>query len=367
MIARMIPTRMIYNFSAGPAILPDSVIEKAQKAVFDWQGKGLSILSLSHRSDDFIAIAEQSIQDVRDLLAVPADYEVMFIAGGATQHFSMVPQNLAKKTDTAYYIDSGLWSKKAMKTAEPMLEVLSSPLEIARPMSENFHGIDSSCAYLHITPNETIDGIAYDDLPEVTDIPIVADMSSSIFSRAIDISKYGLIYAGTQKNMGISGLSLVIIRKDLLSRVRDITPPLYRYDTYVKDYGIHNTPPTFAWYVCALTLKWLKKEGGVLAMLRQNQQKAALLYAAIDQSDFFINTIPKAYRSMMNVVFQFKEPSTAANFFHQAQDAGLIGLSGHRVVGGVRASIYNAMPLEGVKALVEFMGCYANCNDTHHV
>lgn len=345
---------MIYNFSAGPAVLPESVLLQAQAALVDWQSSGLSILSLSHRSDAFMALTNQAVADVRELLALPDDYDVVFLSGGATQHFSMVPYNMSQAKDQAMYLDSGYWAQKAINAAQPMLKVDTRTLDLTKSFATHFPEDISPYAYIHLTPNETIDGIAY-DMPHIDHPNVVADMSSTLFSRPLDISRFGLIYAGAQKNFGPAGLSLAIVRHDLLERARVETPELYRYATYVKHHSLYNTPNVFAWYVCGLVLAWLKEQGGLGVMFTQHQEKAALLYKAIDDSALFYNDVPHAYRSMMNIVFQCKDHHLQPSFIKQAEEAGLIGIEGHRSLGGMRVSVYNAMPMTGVMQLVAFM------------
>jgi len=344
-----------YDFSAGPAMLPDSVLAEASKAVIDWQDTGTSILTLNHRSEAYYNMATDSVALVRQLLNVPANYEIMFLTGGATQHFAMVPLNLADKNATVHYLDSGHWAKKAINTAKSFLNVETTKLDLTKPISAQKITLSPKSAYVHLTPNETIDGVAYDDLPDVGDIPIVADMSSCLFSRPLDIAKFGLIYAGAQKNFGTSGVSLVIIRHDLLVPIRKALPPLNRYETFYNNVGIFNTPSVFSCYLSYLMLQWVAEKGGVTKMLSLNQRKAHALYAVLDQCQAAVNLIPHAYRSMMNVVFQFNSRDKETAFFQRTAAAGLIGLHGHRSVGGARASLYNAMPLAGVKQLSQLL------------
>jgi phosphoserine aminotransferase len=349
----------IYNFSAGPAALPKAVMQQAQSEFIDWQGLGTSVMEISHRSAEFIKVAEDAERDLRELLSVPDNYKVLFCQGGARAQFAAVPLNLLGNKKKALYVDAGYWAQSAIaeakKYCEPVVldakELVDGKVSITP--ADKWQS-SNEFAYLHFCPNETIDGVEINDLP-VTDLPIVADMSSTILSRRIDVSKYGVIYAGAQKNIGPSGLTLVIVRDDLLDRSDVKTPSVLSYKTLAEKDSMFNTPPTFAWYLSGLVFKWLKQMGGLEVMEALNIEKAALLYDAIDASEFYVNNVASDNRSKMNVPFQLAKPELDGLFLEQATAKGLVSLKGHRAVGGMRASIYNAMTLEGVKALVDFM------------
>ncbi|MCG7585327.1 3-phosphoserine/phosphohydroxythreonine transaminase [Photobacterium sp. OFAV2-7] len=349
----------VYNFCAGPAMIPADVLQKAQKELVNWSGLGTSVMEISHRSKEFLAVAEQSEKDLRELLSIPANYHVLFCHGGARGQFAAVPMNLLGEADTADYMDGGYWANSAAKEAEKYCQPNVVDITCERdgkkavlPASE--WPLSDDAAFVHFCPNETIDGIEIRDLP-VTDKPIVADMSSTILSRTIDVSKYGVIYAGAQKNIGPAGLTIVIVRDDLLGKAKQVLPSILDYTVLVDKDSMFNTPPTFAWYLAGEVFKWLKEIGGVDEMQKRNEAKAEVLYRFIDQSDFYRNQVHPDNRSLMNVPFQLKKPELDKVFLEQADAAGLKALKGHRVVGGMRASIYNAMPLEGVQALVDFM------------
>ncbi len=349
----------VYNFSAGPAGLPKAVMEKAQQEFVDWNGLGTSVMEISHRSKEFIKVAEDAEQDLRDLLEIPDNYKVLFCQGGARAQFAAVPLNLLGSSKKATYIDAGYWAESAVKEAEKYCEVdvFSAKTELdgklaVKPASE--WKVDADAAYVHFCPNETIDGIEISELP-VTDKPIVADMSSNILSRKIDVSQYGVIYAGAQKNIGPAGLCIAIVRDDLLELASELVPSFINYKVLAEKDSMFNTPPTFAWYLSGLVFKWLKEQGGVSEMEKINLEKAQLLYNQIDGSDFYVNNVHPANRSRMNVPFQLVKPELDGLFLEQAEKRGLVALKGHRAVGGMRASIYNAVTLEGVQALVDFM------------
>lgn len=349
----------VYNFCAGPAMIPADVMKKAQEELVNWNGLGTSVMEISHRSKEFIAVAQQSEQDLRDLLAIPDNYHVLFCHGGARGQFAAVPMNLLGDAETADYMDGGYWAhsaaNEAQKYCQPNVVDITCERDGKRailPASEWL--LSDDAAFVHFCPNETIDGIEIRDLPD-TDKPIVADMSSTILSRKIDVSKYGVIYAGAQKNVGPAGLTIVIVRDDLLGKAKQILPSILDYTVLVDKESMFNTPPTFAWYLAGEVFKWLKVIGGVEEMQRRNEAKAKILYDFVDHSDFYRNEIHQDNRSLMNVPFQLKSPELDALFLEQADAAGLKALKGHRAVGGMRASIYNAMPIEGVQALVDFM------------
>ncbi|MBY4676013.1 3-phosphoserine/phosphohydroxythreonine transaminase [Marinobacterium arenosum] len=348
-----------YNFSAGPAGLPDEVLLQAQQELLDWQGKGLSIMEMSHRSDEFVAVAEQAEQDLRELMAVPDNYRVLFLQGGATGQFAMIPLNLLGENGKADYINTGVWSSKAIKEAR-----LYGDIHVAGSTeADNFSSVPaqaelalrSDAAYLHYTPNETIGGVAYDYIPDSGEVPLVADYSSSILSEPLDVSRFGLIYAGAQKNIGPAGLTVVIIREDLLGNARPGTPTMLDYQPHAKAGSMLNTPPTFGWYLAGLVFQWLKRQGGVTAMAECNRRKAGKLYDFVDRSAFYANPVAVANRSLMNVPFTLADDKLDALFLQQSEAAGLLNLQGHRSVGGMRASLYNAVPEAAVDALIDFM------------
>lgn len=349
----------VFNFSAGPAALPKEVMEKAQQEFVDWNDLGTSVMEISHRSKEFIKVAEEAEQDLRDLLNIPNNYKVLFCQGGARAQFAAVPLNLLGEANKATYIDAGYWAESAIDEAQKYCQVdtFVAKTDIdgktaVLPASE--WQIAPDAAYVHFCPNETIDGIEISDLP-TTDKPIVADMSSNILSRQIDVSKYGVIYAGAQKNIGPAGICIAIVRDDLLELASNVVPSFMNYKVLAEKDSMFNTPPTYAWYLSGLVFKWLKEQGGVAEVEKVNQEKAALLYNQIDGSDFYINNVHPNNRSRMNVPFQLAKPELDGLFLQQAAERGMVALKGHRVVGGMRASIYNAMPLEGVQALVDFM------------
>ena len=356
----------VFNFSAGPAALPDAVLERVRDDIPDWNGTGMSVMEISHRGKDFMAVAQKAEQDYRELLAIPDEYSVLFAQGGATLQFSMVPLNLSAKGDTVDYVLTGTWSKKAIGEAENYCNVNVAADASAGnftdiPSQETWRRSDDA-AYLHYTPNETIAGVEFQYIPDVGDTPLVADMSSTILSRPLDVSRFGVIYAGAQKNIGPAGLTLVIVRNDLLSRVRSSTPKLLRYSVYAESGSMSNTPPTFAWYVAGLVFEHLKEQGGLTAMAEINERKASKLYAAIDESSFYSNPVSKDSRSWMNVTFFLQDPSLDAKFLEASTKAGLTNLKGHRSVGGMRASIYNAVPEAAIDALIQFMAEFEKAN-----
>lgn len=349
----------VYNFSAGPAMIPADVLQQVQSELINWQNLGTSVMEVSHRSKAFIQVAKESEQDLRDLLSIPDNYKVLFCQGGARAQFSAVPMNLLGDATTADYIDAGYWAHSAIDESRKYCEpnVIDACIELdgkkaVQPAKD--WPLSDDAAYVHFCPNETIDGVEVRDLP-ITDKPIVADMSSTILSREIDISKYGVIYAGAQKNIGPAGITLVIVRDDLLDIADQALPSCLTYSVLSEKESMYNTPPTFAWYLSGLVFKWLKAQGGVPAMEQKNRQKAALLYSCIDDSSFYQNGVHESNRSLMNVPFQLAKPELDVLFLEQAEAQGLQALKGHRAVGGMRASIYNAMPIEGVQALVDFM------------
>ncbi|MDF7630043.1 3-phosphoserine/phosphohydroxythreonine transaminase [Erwiniaceae bacterium L1_55_4] len=350
----------VYNFSSGPAMLPVEVLRRAEQELTNWHGLGTSVMEISHRSKEFIAVAEAAEQDFRDLLKIPSNYKVLFCHGGARAQFAAIPGNLLGDAKSADYIDGGYWAHSAIKEAEkyctPNTIDVKTTLNGKRallPMRE--WQLNDDAAYVHFCPNETIDGIAIDEEPDFGDKVVVADLSSTIMSRPIDVSRYGVIYAGAQKNIGPAGLTLVVVREDLLGKAQSYVPSILDYKVLAENESMFNTPPTFAWYLSGLVFKWLKEKGGVAEMDKVNQAKADLLYGVIDNSNFYRNDVAAANRSRMNVPFQLADAALDKVFLDESLQAGLHALKGHRVVGGMRASIYNAMPLEGVKALTEFM------------
>lgn len=348
----------VHNFSPGPAVLPVEVLEQARDEILDWHGTGMSVMEMSHRGKSFISIAEQAETDLRELLGVPGNYKVLFMQGGATMQFAAVPLNLSAPGQTIDYVNTGAWSKKAIGEAKRYAKV-----SIAADAGGAYSSIppvttwqrSTEAAYLHYTPNETIGGVEFHFVPDAGDVPLVADMSSTLLSRPVDVSEFGVIYAGAQKNIGPAGLTVVIVRDDLLGRARSEAPSVLDYAAVAKDGSMLNTPPTYAWYLAGLVFQWLKRQGGLAAIGERNRAKAGMLYDAIDRSSFYKNPVSKDARSWMNVVFTLSKPELDKPFAAEAKAAGLVGLEGHRSVGGMRASLYNAMPLSGVEALVSFM------------
>lgn len=350
----------VFNFSSGPAMLPVEVLRRAEQELCNWQGLGTSVMEISHRSKEFIQVAEEAEKDFRDLLKIPSNYKVLFCHGGARAQFAAVPMNLLGQHSTADYIDGGYWAASAVKEAQKYCtpNVIDAKTTVAglrgiKPMSE--WALSDNSAYVHFCPNETIDGIAIHETPDFGDKVVVADLSSTILSTPLDVSRYGVIYAGAQKNIGPAGLTLVVVREDLLGQARKELPSILDYKVLAENESMFNTPPTFAWYLSGLVFKWLKEQGGVHELDKRNQAKADLLYGTIDSSDFYRNDVAVANRSRMNVPFQLADSALDKRFIDESFAAGLHALKGHRVVGGMRASIYNAMPLEGVKALTDFM------------
>lgn len=349
----------VYNFSAGPAALPPEVLQQVRDDIPSWKNSGMTVMEVSHRGKDFIATAEKAEQDLRDLMSIPDNYSVLFLQGGATMQFAMVPLNLSKPGDTVDYVQTGSWSKKAIGEAKRFCDVNvaadSSETKFTDIPAQEDWQLSKEAAYVHITPNETIAGVEYHFVPEVGDKPLVADMSSNILSRPIDVARYGLIYAGAQKNIGPAGITLVIVRNDLINHHRPETPTLLTYEAFASSDSMTNTPPTFAWYVAGLVFEHLKNRGGLDAVAAVNARKAEKLYATIDSSSFYSNPVQKHCRSLMNVPFVLADAELDPLFLKQAEAIGLMNLKGHRSVGGMRASIYNAMPEDGIDALIAFM------------
>lgn len=354
-----IATSRVFNFSAGPAALPEPVLLRAQEELLDWNGLGMSVMEVSHRSADFIACAAASEANLRELLLIPDNYKVLFLPGGATLQFASIPLNISMPSDTADYLITGNWGKKAASEGGRYLRINV----VADSSDTNYTTIpdgqswqrSTNAAYFHYTPNETVFGVEFHSIPDVGDVPLVADMSSTILSRPIDVSRFGIIYAGAQKNIGPAGLGLVIIRDDLLGRARRETPGVLDFKTMADADSMWNTPPTFAWYLAGLVFEWLKEQGGLEAMAAVNRRKAEKLYAAIDASQFYTNPVDPMCRSWMNVPFTLADPALDKLFLEQSAAAGLTNLKGHRMVGGMRASIYNAVSEEAVDALIAFM------------
>ncbi|KAG1707795.1 Phosphoserine aminotransferase [Nymphon striatum] len=348
-----------YNFSAGPAMLPQEVLEKAQSEMLDWQGSGMSVMEMSHRGKEYMSIAADAEANLRDIMSIPDNYKVLFLQGGASSQFSAIPFNLLRGKESADYINTGAWSKKAIAEANRYCSVnVAASSEDTNfttiPAFENWDRNDDA-AYLHYTPNETIGGLEFPFIPETGEVPLVADMSSTILSRPVDVSKFGLIYAGAQKNIGPAGLTIVIVRDDLIGDSMDITPAMMDYEIQSKGDSMYNTPPTYGWYLAGEVFKWIKEKGGLEGMAEINKRKAEKLYAAIDASDFYKNPVEIASRSWMNIPFTLANSELDGEFISQATERGLVTLKGHRSVGGMRASIYNAMPEEGVDALIGMM------------
>jgi phosphoserine aminotransferase len=354
-----------FNFCAGPASIPESVLKEASEQLMDWQGRGLSVMEMSHRSDEMVGIANEAEADLRELMGISDDYAVLFLQGGASSQFSAVPLNLMGEGKVVDYVNTGEWSKKAIKEAKRYANVNV----VASSEDTNFTTIPAfdawklseDAAYLHYTPNETIGGLEFFWTPE-SKVPLVADMSSTILSRPIDVNKFGLIYAGAQKNIGPAGLTIVIVRKDLLGKASSITPTMMDYKTAADNDSMYNTPPTLAWYLAGLVFKWLKAQGGLEAMEVINRRKAEKLYSYIDASGFYSNPVEVASRSLMNIPFVLADASLDKAFLAGAEEAGLLNLKGHRSVGGMRASVYNAVPEEAVDALIAYMKDFAQQN-----
>ena len=354
----------VFNFAAGPATLPVEVLEQVRGELLDWQGSGASVMEVSHRGKAFMAVAQEAEALVRELLGVPANYRVLFLQGGATGQFAAVPMNLARADSVVDYINTGHWSQKARLEAQRYCarvnvaadEAASGYTTVPAPSALQ---LTRGAAYVHYTPNETIGGVEFPYIPETGQVPLVADMSSTLLSRPLEVARFGLIYAGAQKNIGPAGLVVVLVREDLIGRARPATPAVWDYQAMAQDGSMLNTPATFAWYVAGLVLRWLKGQGGLAAIAARNRAKAQLLYDAIDSSGFYRNPVAVDCRSWMNVPFILADARLDEEFLAGARAAGLANLAGHRSVGGMRASLYNAMPLAGVEALVAYMREFA--------
>jgi phosphoserine aminotransferase len=356
----------VYNFSAGPAMLPQAVLEQAQQEFLDWNGSGMNVMEMSHRGKEFMSIAAKAEADLRDVMQIPDNYKVLFLQGGASSQFAGIPMNLLRGKTTADYFNTGQWSKKAISEAKRYCDVNV----VASSEAENFStvpeketwNLNPDAAYVHYTTNETIGGVEFDEIPDVGDVPLVVDISSTILSRPVDVSKFALIYAGAQKNVGPAGLTIVIVRDDLIGDTLPGTPTMFDYKVQADNDSMYNTPPTYALYLAGLVFQWVKDLGGLAGMAEINKRKADKLYAAIDNSGFYQNPVTPKYRSWMNIPFTLNDASLDADFLAGAKEAGLLTLKGHRSVGGMRASIYNAMPEEGVDALIAYMQDFANSN-----
>jgi len=349
----------VFNFSPGPATLPEPVLQQAAAEMLDWRGTGMSVMEMSHRGKEFIGIAERAEADLRTLLAIPANYKVLFMQGGAIGENAIVPMNLVRGKTSADYINTGEWSKKSIKEAKKYCTVniaaSSEDHQFTYVPNGDSWNVDARAAYVHICTNETIGGVEYHWTPATGDVPLVADMSSHLLSRVLDVSKFGVIYAGAQKNIGPAGLTVVIVREDLLDRALPITPSAFHWQEQAAAESMVNTPPTYAIYIAGLVFQWLLAQGGVAAMEQKNIAKAALIYGYLDRSSFYRNFVRKEDRSRMNVPFKLADDKLDEAFLKGAREAGMVQLKGHRSVGGMRASIYNAMPIEGVQALVAYM------------
>jgi phosphoserine aminotransferase len=356
----------VFNFSAGPAALPLEVLEEARDGLPDWQGSGMTVMEISHRSKAFAAVAEQAEADLRELMNISGDYAVLFLQGGATQQFALIPMNIGPAEQVVDYLVTGSWSKKAVKEAAAVRKINvvadGEGLAYADVPARDTWQLSPQAAYFHYCANETIGGVEFHEIPDAGAVPVIADMSSTILSRPIDVNRFGLIYAGAQKNIGPAGLTILIVRKDLLSETREGLPNILNYASHAAGGSMLNTPPTFAWYVAGLVFAWIKRQGGLEAMARVNSAKSKKLYAEIDGSEFYSNPVAVPYRSWMNVPFTLARPELDGEFLAQAEQAGLMNLKGHRSVGGMRASIYNAVPMEAIDALIDFMREFAGRN-----
>lgn len=349
----------VFNFSAGPATLAQEVLQRAQAEMLDWQDSGMSVMEVSHRGKDYIDMAAHAAATLREIMQIPPNYKVLFMHGGASIQFAAVPMNLLRGKQQADYLLTGLWGKKAVAEARKYCDVNIACDAEAQGFNEipapDTWRLSDAAAYVHYTPNETIGGVEFHWIPDTGDIPLVADMSSTILSRPVAVERFGVIYAGAQKNLGCAGLGVVIVREDLLDNVLAATPSLLNYQTIADSDSMYNTPPTYSWYIAGLVFDWLKAQGGVEAMGEINRRKAEKLYAAIDRSEYYSNPVRKDCRSWMNVPFTLRDNAHNAAFLAESAEAGLLALKGHRSVGGMRASIYNAMLEAGVDALIEFM------------
>ncbi|MEH6451117.1 MAG: 3-phosphoserine/phosphohydroxythreonine transaminase [Oleispira sp.] len=356
----------LYNFCAGPAALPTDVLTQAQSDLLNWQGKGLSVMEMSHRSPEFVGIAQKAEQDLRDLMVIPDNYKVLFMQGGASSQFAMIPMNLLHGKKSADYINTGQWSKKAIAEAKRFCDVnIAATTEFNKftsAPSQDELKLNPEAAYVHYVQNETIGGVQFDYIPETNGVPLIADFSSSILSKEVDVSKFAMIYAGAQKNIGPAGLCIVIIRDDLLGNALEGTPTMFDYKVMADNDSMYNTPPSYGWYLAGLVFSWLKDQGGVKAIAEINQRKAKKLYEFIDTNAFYANPVAINNRSIMNVPFTLADASLDKAFLAESEKQGLLNLAGHRSVGGMRASIYNAVEEKAVDALIAFMAEFAKEN-----
>jgi len=356
----------VFNFAAGPAVLPEPVLQQAAQEMLDWHGSGMSVMEMSHRGKEFISIAEQAEADLRELMGIPSNYKVLFVQGGATLQFAAIPLNLLRGKKSADYINTGEWAKKAIKEAKRYgavnVAASAEDRQFTYAPAQNTWKLDADAAYVHYTSNETIGGVEFHWIPDTGNVPLVADMSSHILSRPVDVSRFGLIYAGAQKNIGPAGLTIVIVRDDLMGAAAAVTPSILDYKVQADNGWMYNTPATYAVYIAGLVFQWLKKGGGLARMEEINRAKAALLYSFLDETEFYYSPVDKADRSLMNVPFRLRNEALNDEFLKQAKQNKLLELKGHRSVGGMRASIYNAMPVDGVKALVSFMRDFQSRN-----
>ncbi|MBE0612802.1 MAG: 3-phosphoserine/phosphohydroxythreonine transaminase [Burkholderiales bacterium] len=349
----------VFNFSAGPAVLPEKVLQQAAAEMLDWHGSGMSVMEMSHRGKEFVSIHAEAEKDLRELLAVPANYKVLFLQGGAIAENAIVPMNLLRGHKVADYVNTGEWSKKSIKEAKKYCSVnvaaTSEDKNFTYIPPQECWKLSKDAAYVHICSNETIGGLEYHWVPDTGAVPLVADMSSHILSRPVDVARYGLIYGGAQKNIGPAGLTLVIVREDLIGQAAAFTPSAFDYKQQADADSMYNTPPTYAVYIAGLVFKWVKEQGGLASVEQRNIAKAKLLYDYLDQSKFFISPVEPRDRSRMNVPFKLKNDTLDEDFLKGAKANGMVQLKGHRSVGGMRASMYNAMPIEGVQHLVAYM------------
>ncbi len=355
--------KTVFNFCSGPAMLPAAVMHEAQDEFVNYHGLGVSIMEMSHRSPTFLSVLAQAEENLRQLLSIPSNYRVLFLQGGASAQFSAIPLNLAQPGSVAGYIDTGYWSQKAIDEARRYTDVqviASNADDMSQGVCAEDYSVDQSLAYLHYTANETIDGIQFDHIPECGRVPLICDMSSCILSEPLDVTRFGLIYAGAQKNIGPAGLTVVIVRDDLLGFASQLTPKLLNYQVLAENHSMANTPPSYGIYLANLVFRWLLNQGGLAEMQAQNRDKAQILYQAIDASQLFYNYVHPGVRSQMNVPFFMEDHSQLERFLQEAENLGFLNLKGHRSRGGLRASIYNAMPREGVLALVQFLEKFEN-------
>ena len=350
--------QQVYNFGAGPAMLPQEVMQQAQQEFLDWHGIGISIIESSHRSEAFLSVARQTEADLRELLNVPKNYKILFLHGGASSQFAMVPLNLLANKNQADYLETGTWSGRAIKEAKRFCQVnivTSSAPQFTTIPEPNTWSLDPNAAYVYYAENETIHGIEFQTVPQTGDVPLISDMTSSLLSRPLDVSRYGVIFAGVQKNIGSAGLAIVIVREDLLGQASNTIPSMYDYAIHAEYNSMYNTPPTYNWYMAGLVLQWTKQQGGISVMEQRAKSRSGKLYQIIDNSDFYHNAVSPKHRSRINIPFTLNDKKLEKLFLSEAAENGLLALRGHNSVGGIRASMYNAMPEKGVEALIAFM------------